>query len=212
MNINKQGVLNFEQDIQIINNPPHSKSILNWTNLVLRDSLITNRLGDGIINSKSFSISNNEIIKVIISIKTTNYVSGSGIFMGTNTSSADKLYTFNFTTKTYTERSPSGSWDTYFFSNFMMTTQKTIVTYIIGYDVPISLIPWIESDMTSAENRVIRVTDGIEKVNIRSGANIGDSTNEWTFYDLGVYRHSKVINNSIITEVNPLSITQIYED
>lgn len=180
--------------------------------MVIRNGMITNRIGDGVISSSSFSIANNEIIKISISLLTTKFVSGSGIYIGTNIGSCYRLYIWNSTTRTYTESTPSGTWETYFFLNFLSTSSVgSITSYIIGYDVPISLVPPIESSDISNNLYVVKLNQNIGTTYIRSGNNSADGSNEWTFYDLGVYRHSKV-NLGTIYEMNPLSIKEIYED
>lgn len=217
ISVSKQGLFTFNQDKEIINNPCYSNSITDWTNLIIRNGMITNRISDGAISSSSFSIANNEIIKVSISLLTTNFVSGSGIYIGTNVGSCYRLYTWNSTTRTYTESTPSGTYATYFFSNFLSTSSVgNITSYIIGYDVPISLVPPIESNGISNNLCVVKLNQNIGTTYIRSGNNSADGSNEWTFYNLGLYRHSKIkLGNKVnlkIYEMNPLSIKEIYED
>lgn len=210
-NIIKQGIINYNPNVQVISNPPLSSSVTGWTHLVLRNGLVTQRISDGNASSPVFSIQDNEIIKVTFTIKTSAFTSGSGIFWGTKPSSAYQIYTLNSSTKKYTARTPSGTWDRYFFKDFKSTSIGIITSYIIGYDVPIECVPLIESSGISGNLEVIKMTQNIGTTYLNTGWNASESTNEWTYYDIGVHRFSRIVNGKPL-EINNMTINEIYED
>lgn len=186
MEVNKKGIWKTSpyQMTLLVNNFGETGTLTDWTTGGTLDGKTLVLSGQSpAITSKAFTVQPDDIIVVEFSVAFTTLSDGSGVYLGSQSSTNTNRFFYNFTTGQWGEpqSNASSQWDTYWLTNYNSQDRKTVRSYILGSNVDITRVPAPEGT-----DRAIQLGSGNTSTYVRAGYN-ANTNMVYNIYEFKIY-------------------------